>query len=108
MATTKTNLKTARAAKAESEPAPTPVVPALDNPLAEIEETAKGETKPLGPYDLAVQQGEELRQRPYSAATTLQVLRQHAKGRMTVWERIEVLQDKDVTPVVRSSDTASS
>src|SRR6185369_15128206 len=95
--TTKTNLKSARAAKAEADEAVvTPVVPTLDNPLAETEQPASSEPAPTaGPYDAAVQQGQELRERPYAAATTLQILRQHAKDRMTVWERINVLRDDD-------------
>ena len=38
--------------------------------------------------------------RPYSAAGTVQILRQHAKGRMTVWERIDVLQDTGAQPTI--------
>ena len=53
-----------------------------------------------GPYDLALAAGEELRRKPYVAAGTVQIIRQHAKDRMTVWERIEVLQDPDTHPTV--------
>ena len=105
MATAKTNLKSARspksAPKAESAPTPAPVIPTLDNPLADTEAAAAAEPQsPTGAYEMAVQQGEELRQRPYAASTTLQVLRQHAKGRMTVWERIELLRDEGTEPFV--------
>ncbi|HVN87857.1 MAG TPA: carboxyl transferase domain-containing protein [Candidatus Binatia bacterium] len=80
----------------------TPVVPTLDNPFADGAEATSGRAEPpaLGAYEQAVQQGEDLRRRPYVAATTLQILRQHAKGRMTVWERIDVLQDRGTDPTV--------
>mgnify|MGYP000293224005 CR=1 FL=1 len=70
--------------------------PTLDDPLAEPPEA--GETG--GPYDQAVREGLELRRRPYTAAGVLQILRQHAKDRMTVWERIEALQDPGARPTV--------
>lgn len=78
-----------------------PVVPALDDPLAEDPRDAASPGAPApGPYDLALAAGEELRRKPYAASTTLQVIRQHTKERMTVWERIEVLQDRDTQPTV--------
>jgi len=81
---------------------PTAVTPTLDNPLASAAEAAAREAGPaqLGPYDQALIQADDLRRRPFSAAGTLQILRQHAKGRMTVWERIDVLQDKGSQPAV--------
>jgi len=87
-----------RAATAAAEP----VLPTLDNPLAE-ESGEPAAQEPAGaatPYDQALQAGEELRRRPQAAAATVQILRQHAKGRMTVWERIDVLQDRDSRPTV--------
>jgi acetyl-CoA carboxylase carboxyltransferase component len=54
----------------------------------------------MGPYDQALAEGEELRSRPRTAAGQVQILRQHVKNRMTVWERIEVLQDKGETPEI--------
>jgi acetyl-CoA carboxylase carboxyltransferase component len=53
-----------------------------------------------GPYDQALAEGEDLRARPTTAAGTVQIMRQHAKNRMTVWERIDVLQDKSERPTV--------
>jgi acetyl-CoA carboxylase carboxyltransferase component len=76
------------------------VIPALDDPLAETGQDAGSATSPQGPYDVALAAGEELRRKPYVAAGTLQTIRQHAKDRMTVWERIEVLQDPDTQPTV--------
>jgi acetyl-CoA carboxylase carboxyltransferase component len=78
----------------------TPVVPTLDDPLAAPERPAGGEAAAPGPYDLALAAGEGLRAKPYAASGTVQIIRQHAKERMTVWERIEVLQDPDTQPTV--------
>lgn len=79
-----------------------PVVPALDDPLAsEAEAPAPAQAPaPEGPYDAALREGEELRRRPFAAAGPVQILRQHAKERMTVWERIDVLQDPGAQPTV--------
>ncbi|MEZ4445716.1 MAG: carboxyl transferase domain-containing protein [Polyangiaceae bacterium] len=72
-----------------------PLVPTLDNPL---DTTATEAAKPReGSYDEAIAEGARLRRRPYEAAGPIQILRQHHKGRMTVWERIEVLTDKRPT-----------
>ncbi len=75
--------------------------PSLDNPLAAVEPSAGSTAKTArGAYEEALAQGVELRQRPFTAAGTLATLRQHAKDRMTVWERIEVLQDRGARPTV--------
>jgi acetyl-CoA carboxylase carboxyltransferase component len=87
---------TTRAA-AKATPAET-VKPALDNPFAEA--PAAGPEGTLPPYDAALRAGEELRRRPYTAAGPVQTMRQHARGRMTVWERIDALQDRDAQPTV--------
>jgi len=76
-----------------------PLKPTLDNPFDDPR-AAAGPSAPLPPYDQALRDGEELRRRPYAAADTIQILRQHARGRMTVWERIEALQDRDACPTV--------
>lgn len=86
---------TTRAA-AKAAPAAT-LKPTLDNPLAEA---PAADTVPLPPYDAALKAGEELRRRPYTAAGTIQTLRQHARNRMTVWERIDALQDRGAQPTV--------
>ncbi len=78
-------------------PASTAATPSLDDPLREaVVETAGT----AGPYDLAVAAGEELRGRPYASAGVLPTLRQHAKSRMTVWERIDVLKDDGSQPTI--------
>jgi acetyl-CoA carboxylase carboxyltransferase component len=89
-----------RAAHPASAAAPTepPVRPTLEDPFAEP--PAADEAAVLPPYDQALRAGEELRRRPYEAASTVQTLRQHARGRMTVWERVEALQDRGAQPTV--------
>lgn len=82
-----------------------PVQPTLEDPLdpSAAEATspaAPAAEAPLGPYDEALRAGEELRRKPREASGAVQILRQHAKDRMTVWERIEVLQDKEAQPTV--------
>jgi acetyl-CoA carboxylase carboxyltransferase component len=77
---------------------PTAVKPTLDNPFAE--QTAKPDLDALPAYDRALVEGEELRRRPYTASGTVQTLRQHARNRMTVWERIDALQDRNAQPTV--------
>jgi len=79
-----------------------PVVPALDDPLAsDVPEAAPARPPAAdGPYDEALREGERLRRRPFTAAGPVQILRQHAKDRMTVWERIDVLQDPGARPTV--------
>jgi acetyl-CoA carboxylase carboxyltransferase component len=67
------------------------VSPTLDNPFATS--AAPVDAAPPGPYDEAAAAGRELRARPRTAAGVVQILRQHAKGRMTVWERMDVLAD---------------
>jgi acetyl-CoA carboxylase carboxyltransferase component len=54
----------------------------------------------VGPYDEALEEGELLRTRPRTAAGPVQIGRQHAKRRMTVWERIDVLRDPGTEPTV--------
>src|SRR5690606_23722541 len=79
------------------------VTPTLEDPLATT--PADPTVPPLpaaapGPYDQALAEGDELRARPYTVAGPVQILRQHAKERMTVWERIEVLKDKGERPTI--------
>ena len=90
--------KTKSSAKPAQKPATAMLVaPTLDDPLKDAGDSAP---PPAGPYDQAVAAGEELRRRPYAASGVLATLRQHAKGRMTVWERIEVLKDQGTEPTV--------
>jgi acetyl-CoA carboxylase carboxyltransferase component len=83
----------------QQEPAPqAAVAPTLDNPLDETPTGPSGDAVSL--YDRVLADAHDLRSKPYAASSTLQVMRQHAKGRMTVWERIDVLKDKGTQPVV--------
>lgn len=94
-------MKPARSKPAERPASPeAPVVPALDDPLAPASgATARADAR-RGPYDFAMEGGVELRDRPFTAAGTLPTLRQHAKDRMTVWERMDVLQDRGADPTI--------
>jgi acetyl-CoA carboxylase carboxyltransferase component len=73
----------------------------LDNPFAisdEQEFTVPGQIRSApGPYEEALKSGWELQQRPYKAAGVKNIMRQHQKGRMTIWERIRYLSDGEPT-----------
>jgi acetyl-CoA carboxylase carboxyltransferase component len=80
-------------------------IPTLQDPLASDAPVAPEKAfsippGPPGPYDDALAEGADLRARPRTAASAVQVLRQHAKDRMTVWERIDVLADKGERPQI--------
>jgi acetyl-CoA carboxylase carboxyltransferase component len=74
---------------------PVDIRPTLDNPLAPA--TESGPRPREGSYDEALEEGRRLRRRPYEAAGPVQIGRQHLKGRMTVWERLQVLSPKAPT-----------
>ncbi len=78
------------------------VTPSLRNPFdVESDERPDSAAAPApGPYDEAVREGQLLRERPKTAAGPVQIGRQHAKRRMTVWERIDVLRDPGTEPTV--------
>ena len=65
------------------------VTVSLENPFT----PAPVETEPAGRYEATLRRGAELREKPYMAAGSRNRLRQHLKGRMTVWERIRYLAD---------------
>ena len=67
--------------------------PTLDNPFSKPNSPRTAETD----YQAAVQRGAELQALPAAAASARNVQRQHSKGRMTVWERIEFLVDEAPT-----------
>ena len=79
-----------------------PLTPSIRNPFEMDGET--GSSTALanegGPYDKAVREGELLRARPRTAAGPVQIGRQHAKRRMTVWERLDVLRDPGTEPTI--------
>jgi acetyl-CoA carboxylase carboxyltransferase component len=71
-----------------------PVVPSLEDPLAPPGE--QRQEKPNA-YDTVLREAEELRLRPTTSAGVVQILKQHAKNRMTVWERLRVLSPEEPT-----------
>ena len=79
-----------------------PIKPTLTNPLdppEKVEFNIPGEiARATGPYEEAMKEGWDLIQRPVRSVAIDQIEKQHAKKRMTVWERIRVLSDKE--PIV--------
>ena len=65
------------------------VTVSLKNPFT----AAPVETDPAGRSEATLRRGAELREKPLMAAGSRNRLRQHLKGRMTVWERIRYLAD---------------
>ncbi len=78
--------------------------PSLKNPFAQEvdrEFTVPGQiaTEP-GLYEEALKSGYELQQRPQQAAGVKNIERQHQKQRMTIWERISLLNDPGHAPTI--------
>jgi len=77
------------------------VKPILQNPLdppEKVEFNIPGEiARTTGGYEEAMKEGWDLVQRPIRSVPLEQIEKQHAKGRMTVWERLRVLSPKDPT-----------
>src|SRR5512145_1550082 len=75
-----------------------PIKPTLTNPLdppEKVEFTIPGEiSRATGRYEEVMKEGWDLIQRPVRSVAIDQIEKQHAKKRMTVWERIRVLTDK--------------
>ena len=73
--------------------------PTLHNPLdppETVEFTIPGEiSRARGIYEEVMQEGHDLIQRPIRSVSIEQIEKQHAKQRMTVWERIRVLTDRE-------------
>jgi acetyl-CoA carboxylase carboxyltransferase component len=74
------------------------ITPTLTNPLdppEKVEFTIPGEiSRATGPYEEAMKEGYHLIQRPIRSVAIDQIEKQHAKKRMTVWERLRVLSAK--------------
>lgn len=65
----------------------------LENPF---EDSAAGApAAPQNGYEEAIAMGRELLERPHRGGGKARVMVQHAKNRMTVWERIKVLTDSE-------------
>lgn len=73
------------------------ITPSLKNPFVSSLDSAETDTE-LTSYERAIQNGVDLRRRPLEAGGDRGSRRQHSKGRMTVWERIQLLADE--TPMV--------
>ena len=75
------------------------IKPSLENPfntLEQVEFNIPGEiSRTTGGYEEAMREGFDLIQRPVKSVSIDQVEKQHLKKRMTVWERIRVLTDKE-------------
>jgi len=73
--------------------------PILKNPLdppEKVEFNIPGEiARTTGGYEEAMKEGYDLIQRPIRSVSIDQVEKQHAKRRMTVWERMRVLTEKE-------------
>ncbi len=70
----------------------------LENPFAASGTTTAvggGESHATGVYDTALELGEELEARPRRGGGAARVRVQHAKSRMTVFERLKVLTDRE-------------
>ena len=82
----------------------TPLTPSLENPFQQtkdIEFVIPGQINySPGLYEQTLKAGQELIDRPRTAAGVVNIEKQHLKKRMTVWERIEVLADAGTEPVV--------
>ena len=53
-----------------------------------------------GAYETTLREAERLRKLPRTTAGLVNIGRQHAKGRMTVWERMDMLRDPDSDPTI--------
>lgn len=80
------------------------LVPTLDNPFEEARDqefTVPGQINyQPGLYEQTLQAGQDLLDRPKTAAGVVSIEKQHLKNRMTVWERLEVLSDRGTEPTV--------
>ncbi|MEL6180457.1 MAG: carboxyl transferase domain-containing protein, partial [Myxococcota bacterium] len=73
--------------------------PTLDNPFESPPSMSEGAENL---YEATLTEAKQLRERPYIAAGTARITRQHAKGRMTIWERIKVLTNRDPMVLFRN------
>ena len=75
------------------------IKPSLKNPFdppEKVEFNIPGEiSRATGGYEEAMKEGHDLIQRPIKSVSIEQIEKQHFKKRMTVWERINVLTDKE-------------
>jgi acetyl-CoA carboxylase carboxyltransferase component len=76
------------------------VLPSLVDPIPDGSSDLIPEPQVSGSnsYERTVSEARELLARPRAAGSGVHVLRQHAKNRMTVWERMDVLCDRNTRP----------
>jgi len=74
-------------------------MPTITNPLSKPLVNVRS-SQSDGIYERALSEGQELIDHPKSSVPLRNVLRQHQKGRMTVWERITYLADTCSEPIV--------
>ena len=83
-----------------------PIKPTLTNPLDPLEKVEfniPGEiSRTTGRYEEVMKEGHDLIQRPIRSVAIDQIEKQHFKKRMTVWERIRVLTDKEPNVLYRN------
>src|SRR5512137_1448376 len=73
-----------------------PLVKNPFDPPEKVEFTIPGEiSRTTGAYEEAMKEGYDLIQRPVRSVSIDQIEKQHFKKRMTVWERIRVLTEKE-------------
>jgi len=73
-----------------------PILKNLFDPPEKVEFNIPGEiSRTTGGYEEAMKEGHDLTQRPVKSVSIDQIEKQHFKKRMTVWERIRVLTDKE-------------
>jgi acetyl-CoA carboxylase carboxyltransferase component len=77
------------------------LTPSLTNPFAveeQVDFKIPGQIAyDPGVYEDTLHKSYHLRRRPYTAAGVKNIQRQHQKNRMTIWERIKVLTNKEPT-----------
>ena len=82
----------------------TRITPILENPFEQAKDrefSIPGQINyDPGLYEQTLQSGQELIERPRMAAGVANIQRQHAKRRMTVWERLDVLADNGTEPTI--------
>src|SRR5512135_1701666 len=75
------------------------IKPLLKNPFdppEKVEFTIPGEiSRTTGRYEEVMKEGYDLIQRPVRSVSIEQIEKQHAKRRMTVWERVRVLSERE-------------
>lgn len=67
----------------------------LQNPFSTSKAPLNEQSNALGIYESSIQMGQELLKKPFEGGGVDRIMVQHSKNRMTVWERIKVLTEKE-------------